>query len=85
MRTCRRDTDTDGTHMTYSVVNMRQVADGSIQIRIDFSDGTAFSAFALVGAALVQVGAGGALNPDSALVPDLLRKQAAQYLEAATH
>jgi hypothetical protein len=42
---------------------MRQVADGSIQIRIDFSDGTAFSAFALVGAALVQVGAGGALNP----------------------
>jgi hypothetical protein len=64
---------------------MRQVANGSIQIRIDFSDGTAFSALALVGAALVQVGAGGALNPDSAFVPNLLGKQSALYLAAAAH
>jgi hypothetical protein len=64
---------------------MRQVADGSIQIRSDFSEGTAFSAFGLVGEALVQVGAGGALNPDSAFLPNLLGKQAALYLAAAAH
>lgn len=46
MSPCRRDTDTDGTRLIYSVVNMRQLADGSIQIRIAFSDGIAFSAFA---------------------------------------
>ena len=71
--------------MTYSVVNMRQVAEGSIQIRIDFSDGTAFSAFALAGAALVQVGAGGGVSSDNDRLPDLLRQQAARYLVAAFH
>lgn len=82
MQTCRHDTDTDGTALTYAVVNMPQIAEGSIEIRIDGAGVTAFNAFALAGAALVNVGAGGLVASNEDLLPTLLANQASRYLAA---
>ncbi len=84
MKTCRHDTDADGSKLTYFVVNMPETAQGSIEVRVDFDQGTVFNAFALTGTAMVSVGTGGASSSDETLLPSLLTRQAARYRAAAS-
>jgi hypothetical protein len=82
MQTCHKQTDSDGSTITYSLVNTAPVGEGTIGIRIDYGSGTVLQTFTLTGACLANVGQGGVNVDPDALAP-LLKAQVARYEKAA--
>jgi hypothetical protein len=82
MRTCHKQTDSDGSTATYSIVNTATVGEGTIGIRIDYDLGTALQTFTLTGACLSSVGQGG-VNVDPDAIAPLIKDQVARYEKAA--
>jgi hypothetical protein len=82
MQTCHKQTDSDGSAATYSLVNTATVGEATIGIRIDFNLGTALQTFTLTGACLSSVGQGG-VNVDPDAIAPLVKEQVARYEKAA--
>lgn len=78
---CKTDT-LDGEKLTYAQVNMAQVGERTVGVRIE---GPAFlvQGFALVGPSIISGGTGGLLSADADLQAELLEKQVGRYEEKA--
>ncbi|MBM0236140.1 hypothetical protein JNW88_01615 [Micromonospora sp. ATA32] len=82
LETCRKDTS-DGHKITYALMNLPEVGERSLGVRIELQGGTALQGFALVGPTLITTGTAGVVSADADVVADLLGKQADKYSSAA--
>ncbi|MFG2052818.1 hypothetical protein ACGFI9_02200 [Micromonospora sp. NPDC048930] len=83
LETCRKDTS-DGQKVTYALMNLPEIGDRSLGVRIALQGATALQGFALVGPTLVSTGTAGVVSADADVVADLLGKQVDRYSAAAT-
>ncbi|WP_406045515.1 hypothetical protein OG799_14195 [Micromonospora sp. NBC_00898] len=82
LETCRKDTS-DGQKVSYALMNLPDVGEKSLGVRIELQGGTALQGFALVGPTLVTTGTAGVMSADADVVADLLGKQVDRYSTAA--
>lgn len=81
LETCRKDTSV-GQKVTYALMNLPELGEKSLGVRIELQGGTALQGFALVGPTLVSTGTAGVMSTDADVVADLLGKQVDRYSTA---
>ena len=84
MKTCTTDT-MDGSKLTYSVLSMPDMEDGSLAVGTTADQGIGLPQFfTLVGPTLISVGGGGLMSANADSYLDVLKKQIAAYKAAAS-